>query len=55
VFIKRLNQNHYDVFIGNGWDNWTRVRRHHWGVAVVDGKKLSREAIKHLNERFMKK
>jgi hypothetical protein len=54
MFIKRLNANHYDVFLDNGWDNWTRIRRHHWGVTVVAGKKLPREAIKELNARLIK-
>lgn len=54
MFIKRLNRNLYDVFIGNGWNNWTRIRRNHWGVAYVDGARLSRETIHELNQRMIK-
>jgi hypothetical protein len=54
MLIRRLDRNHFDVFLGNGWDNWTRVRRHHWGVAVVGGKRLPRETIRELNERLVK-
>ena len=54
MFVKRLDKNHYDVFIGNGWNNWTRVRRNHWGVSVVAGNRLSRETIHELNNRLIK-
>jgi hypothetical protein len=54
MLIRRLDHNRFDVFIGNGWDNWTRVRRHHWGVTVVAGKRIPRETIRELNERLVK-
>jgi hypothetical protein len=54
IFVKRLNKNEFDVFIGNGWNNWTRIRRNHWGVRVVGGARLSREVIHQLNERMVK-
>lgn len=54
IFIKRLDKNQYDVFIGNGWDNWTRIRRQHWGVQYVAGKRLPRSIISELNERLIK-
>ena len=54
MFVKRLNKNHYDVFIGNGWNNWTRIRRNHWGVSVVAGSRLNRDVIHKLNERIIK-
>ena len=53
MFVKRLNKNHYDVFIGNGWNNWTRLRRNHWGMSVVAGQRLPREVLKQLNDRFI--
>lgn len=52
MFIKRLDKNHYDVFLGTQWDNWTRVRRHHWGVAVVAGNRLPKEVLREINERL---
>jgi hypothetical protein len=54
MFVKRLDRNHYDVFIGNGWNNWTRIRRNHWGVSVVAGNRLPRDIIHQLNERIIK-
>ncbi len=54
MFLKRLNQNHYDVFIGNGWNNWTRIRRNHWGVSVVAGQRLPRNVIHDLNKEIIK-
>lgn len=54
LFIKRLNKSEYDVFTGDGWDNWTRIRRNHWGVTYVAGKRLPRETIHELNERLVK-
>lgn len=54
MFIKKLKPNIYDVFVGNGWGDWTRVRRNHWGVSVIDGKRLSRETLNKLNERLVK-
>lgn len=54
MFIKRLTNNVYDVFLGDGWNNWTRIRRNHWGVTVMSGKRLARETIHELNERMIK-
>jgi hypothetical protein len=41
VQVRQVNRNMYDVFLGNGWDNWTRVVRQHWGLQVVNGNRLS--------------
>jgi hypothetical protein len=54
MFVKRLDRNHYDVFTGNGWSDWTRIRRNHWGVSVVAGKRLPKEIIHKLNERMIR-
>lgn len=54
MFVKRLDKVHFDVFIGTGWNNWTRVRRNHWGVSVVAGNKLPRDVIHTLNERLIR-
>lgn len=40
----------YDVFIGMGYDNWTRVRRNHWGVSVVAGNRLGKGLLNSLSE-----
>jgi hypothetical protein len=53
MFIKRLAFNVFDVFIGNGWDNWTRVRRFKdGGVAVIDGKQVNRSTITQIRDRL---
>lgn len=54
MFIKRLDKYRYDVFLGDRWDNWTRVHRFHWGVKVVAGNRLPRSVIHDLNERLVK-
>ncbi len=54
MFIKRLKQNVYDVWFENGWAEWTRIRRNHWGISVVSGKRLNRSQIHSLNERLVK-
>jgi hypothetical protein len=54
MFIKKLSPGVYDVFIGNGWDNWTRIRRRHWGVQIVAGNRLPRETIHQLTEKLVK-
>lgn len=52
VFVKKLHPNVYDVFLGNGYDNWTRVRRNHYGLNVIAGNRLPhgilREVAKHV-------
>lgn len=55
MFIKRLTKIYYDVFMGTGWNNWTRVRRNHWGMTYIAGAHLPRETIKQLNERLVLK
>ncbi len=54
MFIKRLSPNVYDVFIGNGWDNWTRVRKGHWGVSYQAGKPINRNLLNQIKERVCK-
>ena len=36
MVIKPLDTHHeFDVFLGNGWDNWVRVKYSRTGVQVV--------------------
>lgn len=51
MFVKRLAPNIYDVFIGNGWNNWTRVRRYHWGVKILEGNFLNRTLLTQVREK----
>lgn len=52
--IKRLDGKTFDVFTGNGFNNWTRVKRFHWGIKPVQGKFLNRQQIHELNELLVK-
>lgn len=49
MFVKKLSHNIYDVFLGKGYDNWTRVRRAHWGVSVVAGNRLSKPLLREVD------
>jgi hypothetical protein len=54
-FLKRIDRtNRYDVFLDNGWNNWTRIQRNHWGVKVIAGNPLPRAVMRELNQRFVK-
>jgi hypothetical protein len=52
VQIRQAGRYVYDVFFGNGYDNWSRVRRNTWGVSVLAGGRLSPKVCKQLNEHF---
>ena len=47
--IRQLNRNTYDVFGGTGFDNWTRVRRFHWGIKQIDGTFLPRPLLRDVS------
>jgi len=49
MLIRQLNRNTYDVFGGTGFDNWTRVRRFHWGIKQVDGVFLPRPLLRDVS------
>jgi hypothetical protein len=55
MFIKRLKPNVYDVFDGNGWDNWTRVQRTKDGeIRVLEGRELHRNTLNKVKARLVK-
>lgn len=55
MFIKKLSPGVYDVFIGNGWDNWTRVRRGGAdGLSVIAGKDLNRAVLNKVKGRIFR-
>lgn len=55
MFIKRLKPNVYDVFIGNGWDNWTRIRRNGPdSLQFVAGRELHRNALNEVKKRIIR-
>lgn len=47
--IRRVNGNTYDVFMGNQWDNWSRVRQGRSSAHVQAGAPLPHGVLKHLN------
>ncbi len=51
--VRQLNRGTYDVFLGVGFDNWSRVRKFHWGVKVVDGNRLPKDAIIAIEEAII--
>lgn len=54
MFIKRLKPNVYDVFVGNGWNNWTRVVRVKDGVKPVAGVTLYPNQLEQVKARLIK-
>lgn len=48
MFIKKLHSNVYDVFLGNGFNNWSRVKRTHYGVSVVQGNRLPHGLLRQI-------
>lgn len=55
MFIKRLKPNIYDVFVGNGWNQWARFQRRSGGLHQVGGNhQLDRPAFNHLKARLLK-
>lgn len=43
--IRKVDHNVFDIFQGKGFDEWSRVRRYHWGYKVVNGLRLDREQL----------
>lgn len=41
--VRKLDRNVYDVFLYAGHDNWSRIRKFHWGIKVIDGVRLNRD------------
>lgn len=54
MFIKRLKPNTYDVFVGNGWNNWTRVQRRGGEIKIMEGAFLHRGILNQVRERLCK-
>lgn len=44
--IRRVSRNEFDVFGNKGFEDWSRVRRFHWGYKVVKGLELPREILR---------
>ena len=48
MFIKKLHRNVFDVFMGQGYNNWSRVKRTHYGVSVVAGQRLPHSLLREV-------
>lgn len=47
MLIKQVSKNMYDIFVGNGWENWTRL--------VVDKRRLLLKGGQPLDKHLYKK
>ena len=52
MFVKKLHSNVFDVFLGNGFTHWTRVRRGHWGVSVIAGARLPKSLLREVQHKI---
>lgn len=43
MIIKQLSTNVFDVFVGTGWNNWSRFERKGKTINLVKGKPLSKD------------
>lgn len=48
MLIRQLSYNTFDVFIGDGWDNWTRIRKFHWGFKPIAGQFIPRHILREV-------
>ncbi len=48
MLIRKIQPNVFDVFVGMGWDNWSRVRTSKSGPFVVAGNKLPYATLREL-------
>ena len=51
---KWLGNNTYDVWVGNGWDNWSRVNVSRHGLHYVGGNRLMAGTSKSVHQSIMK-
>ena len=48
MLIKKLHGRVFDVFVGNGFSQWTRVKKTHYGVKFILFQMEVREHIRQL-------
>lgn len=46
--IRKVAYNVFDVFLGNQWDEWTRVKLTKNNIFVINGNKLNHNTLKYL-------
>ena len=52
MLIKKLHRNVFDVFLGKGFDHWSRVKRTHFGITVIAGQKLPHNMMRQITEHL---
>lgn len=52
--LKKVDKNLFDIFVGQGWTNWSRVKVHKDTVELVAGLPLSKTVFNTLKERLCK-
>ncbi len=52
--LKKVDKNVFDVFVGNGWANWTRIKVNKSDIEVLSGLPLSKATANTLKERLCK-
>lgn len=53
MLIRQLDPRTYDVFNGTGFEQWTRIRRFHWGFKPVQGVFLNRQVLKEVVDKII--
>ena len=52
--LKKVEKNMFDVFMGMGWENWTRIKVNKDDVTIISGQPLGKNTINILKERLCK-
>lgn len=52
--LKKVDKNLFDVFLGTGWNNWSRVKVNKDDIEVIAGLPLSKGVYNSLKERLCK-
>lgn len=50
MVIKQVNRNTFDIFVGIGWENWTRLKVDNKRLLLKAGKPLDKQVYKKLYE-----
>ena len=53
MLIKRVNKQLFDVFRGNGWENWSRFRREKSRVLLVTGDVVTKEEYSAISKEIL--
>ena len=54
-YIKKVSPNLFDLFVGKGWDNWSRFQADDKGiVSLVKGKPLSKQIVDFIRVHYLK-